>query len=238
MHFRYHSVKRPPAAVASKVNLVRLDFMLPHQHPELFEVPPYRVGPQDVLNITVWDHPELTIPAGEYRSAAESGIQVDENGHIFYPFAGQFSVNHLTADQIRRTLSDRLVKYIRDPQISVRVASYNSQKIQLLGAIKNQTQNITSVPLSLMEAINTAGGLDPNAADTSKIYVVRPGEIIPTIYVLNADDPSALVVSERFYLRNNDLVYVSTAGITNWSKFINQLLPSLGSALAVANTVD
>lgn len=88
----------------------------------------YRVGPGDVLNITVWDHPELTTPAGSYRSAAESGSQVHANGTIFYPYVGSIYVSGLTVSQIRNKLTKKLANYISEPQIEVSVATYQSKK--------------------------------------------------------------------------------------------------------------
>ena len=61
----------------------------------------YHLGPGDIINIIVWEHPELTIPAGEFRSAEASGTLISERGTIFYPFIGVLKVAGLTLSQLR-----------------------------------------------------------------------------------------------------------------------------------------
>jgi len=137
----------------------------------------YAVGPGDILSVIVFDHPELTLPAGPQRSAAESGFQVASDGTITYPYIGSFSASGRSVGQIRNDLSTRLADFIPNPQVEVRVAAYNSQSIVVSGAVENPNrQPLTSVGLSLIEAVNAAGGLT-DAADPRVVTVQRSDRI-------------------------------------------------------------
>lgn len=136
----------------------------------------YRVGPQDVLQITVWNHPDLSNPIGTSTSSTvpslsainrtattgkpqASGVTVDSQGNIFFPYVGTIHVSGLTASAIRTKLTTALSQYIKDPQINVQVIGFNSQKIDITGAVKQPAViPVTNVPLTVLNAITQAGG--------------------------------------------------------------------------------
>ncbi|WP_040297249.1 polysaccharide export protein [Alcanivorax hongdengensis] len=147
--------------------------------PELLEEPrdyDYTIGIGDVLQITVWDHPELTIPAGSMRSPSESGNWVHNDGTVFYPYVGKIKVVGLKVTEIRDLIAKRISEYIENPQVDVTVAAFRSQRVYVTGAVNQPgAYPVTNVPLRLLDAVNAAGGLN-ELADWQDVTLSRGGK--------------------------------------------------------------
>ncbi|HLV16882.1 MAG TPA: polysaccharide export protein [Pseudomonas sp.] len=168
----------------------------------------YVVGAGDVLSITVYDHPELTIPAGGERSAAEAGNEVRRDGTIFYPFIGKVEVAGSTLEEIRNELANRLSAYIAEPQVDVRIAAFNSRKVYVSGAVAEPgMQPITAVPKTLLDAISQAGGAQEDA-NWHEVILTRDGEEdrVSLYALLRQGDQR-----QNRLLRHGDVIHVPSA---------------------------
>lgn len=208
---------------------------------EAMPVESYRIGPYDILNIIVWDHPELTTPTTQIANPTESGILVDSHGYIFFPFAGRVNVGGLTLDEAREVLQEKLKTYIRDPQLSIRIAEFRSQEVEVVGEInKPGILPITDRQLTAMQAINLSGGVNSVSANTQEIFILsespKTNEI--TVYWFNARNPAALIAAEKFRLHNNVIIYVPPAGVSAWNRVITQLIPTLGGVSSTKSVAD
>ncbi len=143
----------------------------------------YRVGVGDVLNITVWDHPELTLPTTGSGGQSTTGIPVRADGSIFYPYIGEVYVTSRDVGDIQEEISGRLAEFIPDPQVAVQVAEFNSQKVVISGEVARPgTLPVTNIPLTLVEAVTASGGLTPEA-NGQEVRITRNGHT----YYLNLE---------------------------------------------------
>ncbi|MBU9381088.1 polysaccharide biosynthesis/export family protein [Burkholderia gladioli] len=171
----------------------------------------YTIGRGDVLQITVWDHPELALAQGASSQAAARtadappGFVVDQDGTLQFPFAGRFPVAGSTVEQVQAQLARRLDKTFNDPQVTVRIASFRAKQVYIEGEVHTPgSQALNDIPMTIYDAIGRAGGFS-STADQSRIVLVRDGIERRVDLVEMAEqgrNPSKIV------LRNGDLVRV------------------------------
>jgi polysaccharide export outer membrane protein len=273
----------------------------------------YLIGPGDVVQVTVWGHPELTIPAGSFRDAETSGQQVGDDGYMFYPYVGMVKAGGMNVAALRDVLTERLSRYIQNPQLDVRVVAYRSKRVYVVGEVRNPgVLQLDDLPMTIADAISLTGGLTPDAwksgvnvsrkgqvyeidlkalydfADSTQNLMLRHGDIVnvldrsqqkvfvmgevrtpgsveiingeltlaaalgevggvnqntanpsgiyvvrgtdeeqPRIFHLDAQFATGMLLAERFDMQAQDVVFVDTAGVSQWNRVISQLLPSV-----------
>lgn len=188
---------------------------IPHDVQSLLAPPtPYTIGPGDVLNIMVWDHPELNLPTSTVQTvgidftgsaSVSTGYTVDTNGLIQFAYAGAVRVGGLTEMQARDALATQLGKYVRDPQVTLRVQSYRSKRVYMDGEVRTPgLQIFNDVPMSLTEAINRAGGFTA-VGDRANIAVIRNGKRV----IVDIPEMVSMGINpSEVMLHNNDMVRV------------------------------
>ena len=228
--------------------------------------PPYTIAPYDVLQVTVWDHPELTAPTGGFRSPEENGNPVNADGTVYYPHVGVVRVAGKTVTEVRQLFTERLTRVIRSPQLDVRIAAFRGKRVQVTGEVAQpSTMPLTDLPLRVQDAIAFAKGftpessaLGPTGADPANVTLTRDGKTYhldllalyerrnlsqnwydaPSIYRLDASSADALLLATQFPLQPKDVVYVSTYELTRWNRVIGQLVPTVQALYQAAITVD
>lgn len=191
---------------------------------------PYRIEAGDVLQIVVWDHPELSasmlpaapVAAGPGAGIAgsplqpSSGFEVDQDGMLDFPYAGKLKVAGMTSGELHTLLTQKLALYLKQPKLTLRVLNYRSKRVYVDGEVKAPgVQAINDIPMTLTEAINRAGGLNPTA-DQSRIMVSREGRSfqinLPQL-VQRGVNPSSIVLVHgdvvRIPSRDESKIFIS-----------------------------
>jgi polysaccharide export outer membrane protein len=133
----------------------------------------YRIGPGDVINVVVWNHPELTSPMGPgiSQSPEDAGRLVRADGTVFYPFVGVTKVAGMTVEEVRAQFEAKLKKVLTDPQVDVRVVAYRSQRIVVTSDLGTSCiVPVTDKPVTVLDALGQCSVTNPTGAAQGAVY--------------------------------------------------------------------
>jgi polysaccharide biosynthesis/export protein len=122
----------------------------------------YVIGSGDTLQITVWNHPEVSVPIAVVRP----------DGKITVPLVKELEVLGLTPVQAEQKITEGLTKFYEDPNVAVVVATINSKKIYVSGAARKEGPLPYTYGMTVMQALSEAGGLN-DYAKRKRIYILR-----------------------------------------------------------------
>ena len=156
----------------------------------------YQIGPEDLLDISVWKQLELS-----------RTVPVRPDGKVSLPLVNDIQAAGLTPGELREQITTRLAEYIPAPEVSVMVREVHSRKVAVMGAVKMPGRFDIKSPMTVLEAIALAQGLT-DFASRDKIAVIRTvnGKTtrIPFNYRRIADGAE----QENFFVRSGDIVIV------------------------------
>jgi len=172
----------------------------------------YKIGPLDVLDVTVFKAPELS-----------KTLQVSEAGTINFPLVGEIAASGKSARELEQLLTKQLgAKYLQNPQVSVFVKEHNSQRITVEGAVKKPGVIPMSGGMSLLQAIAQSGGLDEVAESDVVVFRVTDGKRFAGRYDVSdirsgrADDPQ---------LQSGDVVVVPSSDMKQGFNTFLRIVP-------------
>ncbi len=122
---------------------------------------PYKIGPSDLLDIQVWNEPDVS-----------KQVRVLIDGTIVLPLVGQINAAGLTPSQLSESLKKKLSEYIAEPEVTVMVLEGKYNRYFIVGQIQNPGEYYIDYPISILQAIARAGGFQ-EWAKKSKIFVIR-----------------------------------------------------------------
>jgi polysaccharide export outer membrane protein len=177
--------------------------------------PGYRIGPQDVLEISVFKVPELS-----------KGVQVAEVGTVNLPLVGDIVASGRTAQEIERDLATRLgEKYLKNPQVTVFVKEYNSQRVTVDGAVKKPGMYPLRGNTTLTQVLAMAEGIQSEVS-SNVIVVVRQGASAKTAARFDIEEIRA-GKTQDVPLQAGDLIMVETSGTKQAFNNFVKVLPMM-----------
>ncbi|WP_409560792.1 polysaccharide biosynthesis/export family protein [Hyphomicrobium sp. MC8b] len=172
----------------------------------------YKIGPMDVVDISVFQVPELS-----------KTVQVDADGTINLPLVGKVRAAGLTPGEVENDLTHQLgKKYLQSPQVNVYIKEYNSQRVTVDGAVKRPGVYPLHGPATLLQVIATAEGFTDTADSTVAIFRTENGERsaarfnVGDIRSGNAKDPE---------IHKGDVVVVSNSTMKEGYQALLKVLP-------------
>ena len=124
------------------------------EHQALETTQEYVIGPSDILRITVWQQPELTL----------DDVIVRLDGKISMPLLDDVEAAGKTAQQLKDELTESLTEYVTAPHVTVVVRQINSKNIYVIGEVNREGPIILRGGMRIVDALSTAGGFRAFAA--------------------------------------------------------------------------
>ena len=135
--------------------------------------PDYSLGPEDVLEISVWKDEALT-----------KQVVVRPDGWLSFPLIGDVLAAGRTVEELRQEIKDRIKSFVPDAPVTVMVLQVGSRKVFVVGKVAQPGVYVMGAPMRVMQALAMAGGTT-TFADTDDILIIRKDQNSQKTYTFN-----------------------------------------------------
>ncbi|MCS6927343.1 MAG: polysaccharide export protein [Candidatus Binatia bacterium] len=172
----------------------------------------YRIGPEDLLQITLFN-----VPEGESNATPRvTEARVSQQGVITLPLLGQIPASGRTTAEMEKILKERYATYLRNPLVGVTVKEYRSQRVSVIGAVQRPGVFELTGPKTLIDLLSMAGGVSQTAGRQVHLYRQGPNGRESQIFDLYTllrrpgADPAELA---KLIVQAGDIINVPEAGM-------------------------
>jgi polysaccharide export outer membrane protein len=161
--------------------------------PSLMNETPFTLGPEDIIEISVWGNLDL-----------KTEMPIRPDGMISFPLIGDLMAKGLTPPQLKEKITTRLRNYITDANVTVIVKAIHSIKISIAGEVVEPGTYEINRPITLLHAFSVVKGFTDKAG-LLKSYVLRDGKKLNIdFYALVKEDD----FGQNIWLQANDFIYI------------------------------
>jgi polysaccharide biosynthesis/export protein len=157
----------------------------------------YLIGPEDILEISVWKEEGL-----------EREVLVRPDGKLSFPLAGDVQAAGRTPEQVQTEITERIQRYIPDPVVTVTVKAIGGNKVYVIGEVKNPGSYVIGRYVDVIQALTLAGGLTPFARENSIKVLRREGTREIVVSFEYAEVKKGRRLEQNIFLRGGDVVVV------------------------------
>jgi polysaccharide export outer membrane protein len=172
----------------------------------------YLIGEDDVLQIGVWQNPDL-----------DQEVIVRPDGKISFPLIGDIQASGLSITALDQELTRRLKEYIKLPEVSISIKKIGGSRVVILGQVSTPGVYSVAGKKTIAEALGMAGGFTRDAVPSSTV-LIRGGLNAPNAQRINLSKLFKGDLGQNIVLQSQDIIFVPRKFISDLNYFLTQII--------------
>ena len=197
--------------------------------PQEEELQEFRLGPNDIVRIGVYRHPELSTPASERFD----GTRVDPDGLLSLPLIGPIEVEGLTLTEARAKVTEAFSQYLQEPRLDLSVITYAARRFYIFGDVETPGPYEMDRPLTVYQALSFGGGFR-STADRRRVVLLRKTAGETEVHVINAEELEGAGLKT---VHPDDFLFVMRTGTGRFADEVLPILTGISATLASVATI-